>query len=80
MLTAIVLINVERKEVKTAIKVLSGIDGVKEIHAVAGEYDLVAIVKVPDNKQLADVIAEKINHQDCIKHTKTLFALDSIAT
>ena len=54
------------------------IEGVTEVHAVAGEYDLVAIVRVSDNMKLSEIVVDKMPHDiPGIIHTKTLFALDT---
>ncbi|MEA2011491.1 MAG: Lrp/AsnC ligand binding domain-containing protein [Verrucomicrobiota bacterium] len=75
MVTAIVLINVERKEVKKAVDSLMGMEGITEVYPVAGEYDMVAMIRVKDNHILSKLITEKITHMESIHHTKTLFAL-----
>ena len=76
MITGIVLINVERAMIGDVIAGLHKIDGVSEIYSVAGEYDLVAIIRVKDNAELADIIATKMTRDlDGIIHTKTLVTL-----
>ena len=76
MITGIVLINVERAMIGDVIAGLRKIEGVSEIYSVAGEYDLVAIIRVKDNAQLADIIATKMTRDlDGIIHTKTLVTL-----
>lgn len=76
MITGIVLINVERAMIGDVIAGLRKIDGVSEIYSVAGEYDLVAIIRVRDNAELADIIATKMTRDiDGIIHTKTLVTL-----
>jgi DNA-binding Lrp family transcriptional regulator len=78
MVTAIVLINVERPILKQVIQDILGINGVTEVYPVAGEYDLVAMVRVNDNKELSDIVADKMPHHiNGIVHTKTLIALDA---
>ena len=43
---------------------------------MAGEYDLVAIIRVKENAELADIIATKMTRDlDGIIHTKTLVTL-----
>ena len=77
MVTAIVLINVDRPQLKKVIDKVLAIDGVTEVYTVAGEYDLVAIVRVKDNDQLSDIVADKMpHHLKGITHTKTLIALN----
>jgi len=41
---------------------------------VAGRFDLVAIVKVPHNEDLADVVSDAMRHQDGMLETETLIA------
>lgn len=76
MITGIVLINVERTMIGDVIAGLRKIDGVSEVYSVAGEYDLVAIIRVKDNAKLADIIANRMTRDiDGIIHTKTLVTL-----
>ncbi|HPN84786.1 MAG TPA: Lrp/AsnC ligand binding domain-containing protein [Victivallales bacterium] len=78
MITAIVLINVERTKLREVVKDVLAIDGVSELHTVAGEYDLAAIVRVKDNLQLSDIVVNKMPHNiPGIIHTKTLVSLQS---
>ncbi len=76
MYSAIVLINVERKQVKKVAEQLIVLDGVKEIFSTAGEYDLVAVVSAEDKSEFSELITDKIVHCEAIHHAKTLFALD----
>ncbi len=78
MVTGIVLVNVERAMIQTVIEDLGKIPGVAEIYAVAGEYDLVVIIRVKNNADLAEIIASKMTHDiRGIIHTKTLVTLNS---
>jgi DNA-binding Lrp family transcriptional regulator len=73
-----VLINVERTKLKEVVKELTTIEGVSEVHTVAGEYDLVAIARVNNNEKLSEIVVNQMPHDiPGIIHTKTLFALDS---
>jgi len=77
MVTAIVLINVHRPKLKEVTDEVMKIKGVSELYTIAGEYDLAAIVRVKDSKQLSDIIVDKMPHHiKGIIHTKTLIALD----
>ncbi len=81
MITGIVLINVERSLICDAIDGLMKIDGITEVYTVAGEYDLVAVIRVRDNATLANIIAAKMTHDiPGLVHTKTLVTLDCKAT
>ena len=78
MVTGIVLVNVERAMIQTVIEDLGKIPGVAEIYAVAGEYDLVVIIRVKNNADLAEIIASKMTHDiRGIIHAKTLVTLNS---
>lgn len=78
MVTAVVLVNVERPKLKDVTSALIETEGVTEVYAVAGEYDLVAIVKVDDNSSLSEIVVDKMPHNiDGITHTKTLFGLQT---
>jgi len=78
MVTAIVLLNIERSSIKQVIDDLLKTEGVTEVYAVAGEYDLVAIVRVADNTSLSKIVVENMPHHiSGITHTKTLFALEA---
>jgi len=78
MVTAIILIKVERMLIKSVIEEVLKIDGITEVHSIAGEFDLAAIARVPDNQQLSTILADKMCHQiKEITHTKTLISLSS---
>jgi DNA-binding Lrp family transcriptional regulator len=80
MVTGIVLINVERAMISNVIDGLMKIDGVSEVYTVAGEYDLVAMIRVASNAQLAEIIATKMTSDiKGILHTKTLISLNANA-
>lgn len=78
MVTAIILVNVERDLIMNVIDEVLQIDGIMEVHSIAGEYDLAAIARVEDNQQLSMILADKMCHQiKGITHTKTLISLGS---
>ncbi|MCF6176012.1 MAG: Lrp/AsnC ligand binding domain-containing protein [Victivallaceae bacterium] len=78
MVTGIVLVNVERPLLKKVIKNIMDLEGVTEVYAVAGEYDLVVMVRVKDNSQLAEIVANQMPHEiKGILHTKTLISLEA---
>ncbi|MCQ2352381.1 MAG: Lrp/AsnC ligand binding domain-containing protein [Victivallaceae bacterium] len=79
MVTGVVLVNVERSMIESVVKGLMAIDGVAEVYSVAGEYDLVALIRVRDNAKLAEIIATDMTHLSGIIHTKTLVTLNAYA-
>ncbi|MCB0160229.1 MAG: Lrp/AsnC ligand binding domain-containing protein, partial [Caldilineaceae bacterium] len=54
MVTAIVLINVKHGHVNDVAERLVEMKGVAEVYSVGGRYDLVAIIRVKNNDQMAE--------------------------
>ena len=74
MVTAIVLIKSQRDMIPDLADRIAGMKGVSEVYSVAGRYDLVAVVRVKDNEDLADVVSDAMRHQEGIVETETLIA------
>jgi DNA-binding Lrp family transcriptional regulator len=74
MVTAIVLISAETNRIPDLANKIAEMSGVNEEFSVAGRYDLVAIVKVAKNEDLADVISDKMRHLEGIVATETMIA------
>lgn len=74
MVTAIVLIKAETSRIPDLANRITEMEGVQEVFSVAGRVDLVAIVKVSRNEDLADVISDKMRHLDGIVETETMIA------
>ncbi len=53
---AIVLLNVERDKVNDIAELLADIKGVSEVFSVAGRLDLVALIRVRGNEDLANIV------------------------
>lgn len=74
MVTAIVLIKAQRDAIVDLAERLANLDGVDEVFSVAGRYDLIAIVKVRNNEDLAGVVSDAMRHQEGILETETMIA------
>ncbi|OYV71569.1 MAG: AsnC family transcriptional regulator [Gemmatimonadetes bacterium 21-71-4] len=74
MITTIVLIRVEPTQIPNAARMLAGVDGVAEVYSVSGDWDLVAIVRVPEYDQIARVVTEVFPTVPGIQRTQTLTA------
>jgi DNA-binding Lrp family transcriptional regulator len=74
MMTAIVLVNIERGRVDDVAQRLLALDGVAEAFSVAGQYDLVAVLRTQTNEQIAELIAGRIRDIPHITRTETLMA------
>ena len=79
MVNAFILINIAGKDVREITSRLLEVEGVTEVYPIAGEYDILAVVRVVDNPTLANIIVDEIIHKPGVRHSKTLFALDSYA-
>ena len=71
---AVVLVQCEIDEIPEAAQAIADIDGVSEVYSVAGEFDLVAIVRVVSHDDLARVIPGGIAKVDGVARTETLIA------
>ncbi len=74
MISAVVLINAAVDSIPEIAEQVSQIHGVSEVYSVAGDVDLVAMVRVTAHEQLADVIAGQLNKVPGILSTQTLIA------
>ncbi len=74
MVTAIVLIEAETSRIPELADQIVNMEGVQELFSVAGRHDLVAIVKVARNEDLADVISDKMRNLEGIVATETMIA------
>ncbi|MEM4235032.1 MAG: Lrp/AsnC ligand binding domain-containing protein [Candidatus Methanomethylicaceae archaeon] len=77
MITAIVLIQGERDKLPETAEAIADVPGVAEVYSVAGDYDLVAIIRVKEHEQLADVVTKNLLKMDGIIRTNTLIAFKS---
>jgi DNA-binding Lrp family transcriptional regulator len=74
MVTAFVLIKAETSRISDLADSIAEMDGVSEVFSVAGRFDLVAIVRVTRNEDLAGVITDKMRHLEGIVETETMIA------
>ena len=79
MVTALVLLNIERQQIKLISQQLVDMQEVSEVYSVAGRYDLVAIVRVINNQQIADTITIKFEKLNGITATVTLIAFNTFS-
>jgi len=74
MVMAVVLINVRTEETSRIAADLSAMPGVSEVYSVAGNYDLVAVLRVKDNEALAELVTNRLRTVQGITRTETLMA------
>jgi DNA-binding Lrp family transcriptional regulator len=76
MTTAVVLIEAERSALTTLGGELADLEGISEAWSVTGQWDFVAIVRVPDHDQLADVVTGRISGLGGVIRTQTMVAFE----
>ena len=74
MVHAFVLIDADPARIAALAGELSDVPGVAEVYSVAGEADIVAIVRVRHHEELADVVTGRISALPGITNTRTLIA------
>ncbi len=74
MITAILLCTVDRRHIPQTAQALLAIPEISEVYSVAGDYDLVALVRVRRHEDLAEVVTTKLAPIDTIARTNTLIA------
>ena len=74
MVTAIILINAERHHVTQVGEELAALPEISEVYSVAGRYDLVALVRVPHNDDLAALVTRKMPAIEGIARTESLIS------
>ena len=77
MLTAFVLIHAEPDRIADLGSEIADVEGVAEVYSVTGDLDLVAIVRVRQHDQLAEVVTRHISGLDVILHTTTMIAFQA---
>ena len=76
MTHAIVLIEAEREAIGSLGGALADVDGVAEAYSVTGEWDFVAILRVRDPEEVAQVVTHRLADLDGIRRTHTLVAFE----
>ncbi len=74
MITAFVLIEVQRGQVSVLAQTLADLPGIAEVYSVSGPHDLVAIVRVAAADDLAALVTEKLAGLSGIVRTETMLA------
>ena len=74
MITAIVLVQTEVDRIPEVAARIADLDGVSEVYSVTGDVDLIAIIRVREHDELAEVIADRLNKVDGVVETETHIA------
>jgi DNA-binding Lrp family transcriptional regulator len=73
---AIVLIQSERSALATLGGDLADIEGVAEAYSVTGEWDFVAMLRLREHEQLAQVVTGRISQLEGVVRTSTMVAFE----
>ncbi len=79
MVTSIILMTVDRLKVNDVAQKLTDVPGISEVYSVSGNYDLVAIVRVPTNDELAELVTNSFVDIDGIETTDTMLAFKAFS-
>ena len=79
MVTSIILIHAERTRINEVAERLAEMDGISEVYSVSGNYDLVAIARVPANDDLADLVTRKMLAISGILKSETMLAFKAFS-
>ena len=74
MVSAVVLLNAERGRINEVAETLAEMAGVSEVYSVGGRYDLVAVIRVKENDDLAELVTNNMLKVEGIADSETLIA------
>jgi DNA-binding Lrp family transcriptional regulator len=71
VITTIVMIDVDGDRIPEIAQQLADLDGVSEVYSVAGDVDLIAVVRVREFDRIAEVVAGGISKVPGVLRTDT---------
>jgi len=74
VITAIVLVETDVDRIPEVAAEIAELPGVSEVYSVTGDVDLVAMIRVHEHEQLADVIADRLSKVQGVRSTRTYLA------
>ncbi len=74
MVTAIVLVQADRSRIQETAAELAGVPHVKEVYSVTGEWDIVALLRLPNYEDLDDVVTGNLRRIPGLLKTQTMLA------
>ena len=74
MITAIVFVQADVARIPEVAEQIAALDGVSEVYSVTGEIDLIAMVRVRQHDDVADVVADRLNKVPGVLRTETHIA------
>jgi DNA-binding Lrp family transcriptional regulator len=74
VITAIVFIRADVSRIPEVAEEIADLAAVSEVYSVTGAIDLIAMVRVSDHEQIADVVADRLNKVPGVVSTETHIA------
>lgn len=74
MITAFVMVHTVADRIPEAAQAIANLKGVDAVYSCAGDVDLIAVVKVREHEQLAEVIAGELSKVPGVLETDTHIA------
>jgi DNA-binding Lrp family transcriptional regulator len=74
MVNAFILLKVSRNRINEVAEELTHIPGVTETYSVAGNYDLITVIRVKSNEELAEIVTGKMLKIEGIMASETHIA------
>jgi len=71
MITTIVMVSVESNRIPEVAQEIADLDGVSEVYSVAGDVDLIAVVRVREFDRIAEIVAGRLSKIEGVLHTDT---------
>ena len=71
VITTVVMIRTDNDRIPQIAEQIAELDGVSEVYSVAGDVDLIAIVRVREFDEIAGVVAGRINTVPGVRETAT---------
>lgn len=74
MITTVVLATCDIHAIPETAQAIADIEEVSEVYSVAGDYDLVIMIRVRNHDDLARVVSDQIAKIEGVERTQTLVA------
>jgi DNA-binding Lrp family transcriptional regulator len=74
VITAIVFVRADVSRIPEVAEEIASLAGVSEVYSVTGAIDLIALVRVADHEQIAEVVADRLNKVPGVLSTETHIA------
>ncbi|AKE90417.1 MULTISPECIES: Lrp/AsnC family transcriptional regulator [Rhodococcus] len=80
MIHAIVLIHADAHRIPETAQAVADLAGVDKVYSCAGDIDLIALLRVRDHEEIAEVVTRGINKLDGVTRTATHIAFQSYSS